>query len=273
MPHKPSSIAGHLPRKRFGQNFLHDRSVIDKIVRAINPQAGQHLVEIGPGLGALTAPLLKVAGELEAVEIDRDVIAILEQRCESQGKLTVHSGDVLKFDFRTLATRGEKLRLVGNLPYNISTPILFHLLSQAEVVQDMHFMLQKEVVERLTAMPNSKEYGRLSIMVQYRCQTHALFLVPPTAFDPPPHVESAIIRLVPYTALPHPALDEQHFAQLVNQAFTQRRKTLRNALKNVVHDEQWQQLNINPTARPETLSVAEFVALSNGLHHASNPAT
>ncbi|TPW18571.1 MAG: 16S rRNA (adenine1518-N6/adenine1519-N6)-dimethyltransferase [Halothiobacillaceae bacterium] len=227
MPHKPSSIAGHLPRKRFGQNFLHDRSVIDKIVRAINPQAGQHLVEIGPGLGALTAPLLKVAGELEAVEIDRDVIAILEQRCESQGKLTVHSGDVLKFDFRTLATRGEKLRLVGNLPYNISTPILFHLLSQAEVVQDMHFMLQKEVVERLTAMPNSKEYGRLSIMVQYRCQTHA----------------------------------------------TQRRKTLRNALKNVVHDEQWQQLNINPTARPETLSVAEFVALSNGLHHASNPAT
>ncbi|PKM42948.1 MAG: 16S rRNA (adenine(1518)-N(6)/adenine(1519)-N(6))-dimethyltransferase [Gammaproteobacteria bacterium HGW-Gammaproteobacteria-1] len=251
----------HKARKRFGQNFLHDRHVIDRIVRAIHPKAGERLVEIGPGLGALTLPLLQAAGRLEVVELDRDLIPKLAEQCAGKGELLIHSADALKFDFCSLATDG-KLRLAGNLPYNISTPLIFHLLDQARCIDDMHFMLQKEVVERLAAKPDTSDYGRLSVMVQFRCKVEQLFIVPPGAFTPAPKVESAIVRLEPY-AEPPVNVDASVLEKLVAQAFGQRRKTLRNTLKGLLDAEAIEAAGIDPQRRAETLSLQEFAALAN----------
>lgn len=256
----------HIPRKRFGQHFLHDAAIIERMVAAIAPKAGETLVEIGPGLGALTAPLLERCRVLHVVELDRDVIPPLVERCQGLGELVVHQADALRFDFTALAPEGGQLRVVGNLPYNISTPLIFHLLKSAPRIRDMHFLLQKEVVDRLAAAPNTRDYGRLSIMTQYRCRAEALFRVGPGAFRPPPKVDSAYVRLTPWETLPHPASDEALFASLVNQAFTQRRKTLRNAVRGMADAEAIEAVGLDPAARPETLSVAQIVALANRIH-------
>ena len=254
---------GHRARKRFGQNFLNDANIIAHIIDVIDPRAGDHMVEIGPGQAALTVKLLERLDRLDVIEIDRDLVARLEDLRAQFPGLTIHSADALRFDYRQLQANEEPLRVVGNLPYNISTPLLFHLLEQAAIIRDMHFMLQKEVVERMAAQPGGSDYGRLSIMVQYRCQVDNLFRVPPTAFRPAPKVDSAIVRLIPHAELPYPARDEQYFAKLVNHAFTQRRKTLRKSLKSYVAAERMEAIGIDPMRRPETLSIAEFVALAN----------
>ena len=248
-------------KKRFGQHFLNDFSVINKLIYEINPNLNDKFVEIGPGLGALTFPLLDKISALDVVEIDRDVIARLQMR--NDPKLTIHGVDALKFDFTSLLKSEEKLRVVGNLPYNISTPLIFHLLNFKNQISDMHFMLQNEVVKRITAEPNSKAYGRLSVMVQYHCKTEYLFFVGPESFDPPPKVDSAILRLSPWPDQPHTAKDEKHLSELVAQAFSMRRKTLRNNLKKMISSEQIEALNIDPKKRAENLSVSEFVTLSN----------
>ncbi len=255
--------SAHRPRKRFGQHFLHDVNVIERILRVINPLAGQSLVEIGPGLGALTRPLLEQIGCLQVVELDRDVIPRLQQHCQGVGELQIHQGDVLTLDFSELCRDSQRLRVVGNLPYNISTPLLFHLLDQSEQIQDMHFMLQKEVVERIVAGPNESAYGRLSVMLQYRCQADLLFAVGAEAFSPPPKVESAVVRLLPYRELPIRVDDEARFSELVRLAFGQRRKTLRNSLGAICCAADIAAAGIDPGARPQTLSLADFAALSN----------
>ena len=252
----------HIPRKRFGQHFLHDRGIIDKIVSAIGPQPGERIVEIGPGLGALTCPLLARHGELDVVELDRDVIPRLLENCGDKGELRVHNVDALRFDFAELAG-AKRIRVVGNLPYNISTPLIFHLLESADRIIDMHFLLQKEVVDRLAAAPGSDDYGRLSVMVQYRCRAESLFRVGPGAFSPPPKVDSAVVRLIPFAELPYPAQDEALFARLVNQAFSKRRKTLRNGLKDLLDADGIEAAGIDPGIRPERVSVEEFVRLAN----------
>ncbi len=253
----------HVPRKRFGQHFLQDTGIIQHIVNVIAPHPGQHLVEIGPGLGALTLPILKHIGHLDVIELDRDLIPSLETRCANQGTLTVYQADALKFDFAQLVQDSQPLRVIGNLPYNISTPIIFHLLQFAAHISDMHFMLQKEVVDRMAAKPNDDAYGRLSVMVQYQCEVTALFDVPPDAFHPPPKVDSSIVRLTPYQKIPYLADNYEHFENLVKQAFGQRRKTLRNSLRKIITDKDWEQIHINSTLRAEELSVADYVALSN----------
>lgn len=254
---------GHRTRKRFGQNFLHDNRVIEKIVHAVAPRAGDFMVEIGPGLGALTAPLLVASEALTVVELDRDLAAGLPGRVTQPEKLTIVEGDALRFDFLTLVQDNKPLRIVGNLPYNISTPLLFHLLQYGSQVQDMHFMLQKEVVDRIVAEPNSKDYGRLSVMIQYYCKPEFLFEVPPGAFNPPPKVTSAVFRLTPYSQKPLSAQDEKQFASLVSHVFTQRRKTLRNTLKGKLDEEGFARAQVDPMARPENLSLAQFVALAD----------
>jgi 16S rRNA (adenine1518-N6/adenine1519-N6)-dimethyltransferase len=252
----------HRARKRFGQNFLNDPHVVARIVDAVNPQAGDHIVEIGPGLGALTEALLTRIPEMDAVELDRDIIPKLAARCGALGTLNIHTSDALRFDFASLVEDGRPLRVVGNLPYNISTPLLFHLLDSRAHIQDMHFMLQKEVVNRLAAQPHSKDYGRLSVMVQYHCQVTALFEVPPHAFTPPPKVTSAVVRLVPYAEPPNPINDVDVLEAVVTQAFAQRRKTLRNTLKKVIPAKAMEQAGIDPVRRAETLSLEEFVTLA-----------
>ena len=254
---------GHQTRKRFGQNFLHDTRVIEKIVRAVSPKAGDNLVEIGPGLGAITAPLLVASEHLTVVELDRDLAAGLAGRVTQPEKLTIVEADALKFNFLSLVKDNQPLRIVGNLPYNISTPILFQLLQYGSQIQDMHFMLQKEVVDRIVAAPNSKDYGRLSVMIQYYCKPEFLFEVPPGAFNPPPKVTSAVFRLTPYAQKPVVAKDEKNFANLVGHVFTQRRKTLRNSLKGRLDEQGIINVGIDPMARPENLSMAQFVALSD----------
>ncbi|MDQ2994363.1 MAG: 16S rRNA (adenine(1518)-N(6)/adenine(1519)-N(6))-dimethyltransferase RsmA [Pseudomonadota bacterium] len=249
-----------LPRKRFGQHFLHDRGIITKIVNAINPQRTQHLVEIGPGLGALTHAILPLVDHLDAIEIDRDLIPILKESATTLGNLSIHEFDALQYDFRQL---GAHLRVVGNLPYNISTPLIFHLLEQLDCIEDMHFMLQREVVDRLAAKPGNKIYGRLSVMVQYHCHVDKLFNVAPGAFNPPPEVDSAIVRLLPYAAPPYHATSLNALRLIVNSAFSQRRKTLRKSLTNYLNPTDWQTLGIDSQLRPEQLSVADFVAISN----------
>ncbi len=221
------------------------------------------MVEIGPGLGAITCPLLEKLESLLVVELDRDVIPILQNKCGDYGDLNIHQADALDYDFGHLATKPKSLRVVGNLPYNISTPLIFHLLDSADKIRDMHFLLQKEVVQRITAPPGGGDYGRLSVMVQYRCKAEYLFTVGRGAFQPPPKVESAVVRLEPYQVLPYPAHNEKHFSGLVNQAFSQRRKTLRKSLKQLATDQHFQAAGIDSGKRPEQLSVAEFVALSN----------
>jgi len=251
----------HIAKKRFGQNFLTDQSIIHSLVEAINPKLEDIMVEIGPGLGALTQPLTKKLPHLHVVEIDRDIIAWMQNHYKV-GSLSIHESDALKFDFSKL---GQAIRVVGNLPYNISTPILFHLLDNVANIIDMHFMLQKEVVERMVAAPSTSAYGRLSVMLQYRLQMDYLFTVPPEAFDPAPKVESAFVRAVPHSTLPHLAKDEALFAKIVINAFGQRRKTLRNTLKGFLDDEGFAALAIDSQLRAENLSVAQFVAIANHL--------
>ena len=253
----------HQPRKRFGQNFLRDPGVIRRILDAIDPQPGDHLVEIGPGQGAISIGLLRAAGRLDAIELDRDLAAPLTERCREAGELRLLVQDALEFDFRTLIQDGEKLRVVGNLPYNISTPLLFHLLDQSHCIQDLHLMLQKEVVERMAADPGSKVYGRLSVMLQARCEVIPLFTIGPESFSPAPKVDSAFVRLHPFEEIPHPVRDWLFFAKLVAQAFSQRRKTLRNSLRALVPGETFAACDIPPERRAEELSVADFARLAD----------
>ena len=260
-------MKGHRARKRFGQHFLHDRSVTGRIVTALAPQPEDRIVEIGPGTGALTRELLARVAHLDAVELDRDLVARLQSGFPAD-KLTLHSADALKFEFCRLTRDGRKLRLIGNLPYNISTPLLFHLLDQARCIQDMLFMLQKEVVTRLAAGPGGKDYGRLSVMIQYRCAVEKLFDVAPGAFTPPPQVDSAVVRLVPHATPPVAVNDPDRFARLVQAAFASRRKVLRNTMKNFLRPEELLALGIDPTRRAETLSLAEFATLSNAVARA-----
>ena len=251
----------HIPKKRFGQNFLSDSDVIRSLVEAIQPLPADLMVEIGPGLGALTQPLLAKLDHLHVVELDRDIISWMQNQYASNS-ITIHNSDALKFDFSSL---GSQLRVVGNLPYNISTPILFHLLDNVANIVDMHFMLQKEVVERMVAMPSTPAYGRLSVMLQYRLQMEYLITVPPEAFEPAPKVESAFVRCVPHSSLPHPANDEALFAKVVLNAFGQRRKTLRNTLKGLLDDAGFAALNIDSQLRAENLAMSEFVRIANYL--------
>ena len=252
----------HRPRKRFGQHFLHDPRVIQKIVAAVSPRPGETLVEIGPGRGAITLPLLERCHALTAVELDRDVIPLLEEAAAGKGDLRIIQGDALATDLAALVPAGGKIRLVGNLPYNISTPLLFHFLEQAEHVTDMHFMLQKEVVQRMAAPPGGKEYGRLTVMLAARCRVEPLFNIGAGAFTPPPKVESAFVRLVPHERLPFPLRDFGRFAAIVTQAFSHRRKTLRNALAGLLDEATIREAGIEPQARPETLSAADYGRLA-----------
>ncbi len=259
-------LDGHRARKRFGQNFLTDASVIARIVSAINPEPGQQLVEIGPGQGALTRPLGERCDNLTVIELDRDLVPWLKVMFEQHANFRLLQADALNVDFASLADPDKKLRVVGNLPYNISTPLIFHLLAQLPQIADMHFMLQKEVVDRLAAGPGDKAYGRLSIMVQYHCAVQPLFTVPPAAFHPAPKVTSAVVRLVPHSPLPCPAEHPETLARLVNAAFQQRRKTLRNSLKTLLPVAQVDRLPIDTSVRPETLDLETFVRISNILH-------
>lgn len=259
-----TTLDGHRARKRFGQNFLVDHHVIERIVAAINPRADDNLVEIGPGQGALTGPLLAANPHLTAIELDRNLIHLLRQKFTDYPAFQLMEQDALKFDFTSLADRGP-LRIVGNLPYNISTPLIFHLLAHERVVRDMHFMLQREVVERLAAAPGIKAYGRLSVVVQYLCQVDFIFSVPPGAFVPAPKVESAIVRLRPHEHKSLTAVDPPLLFELVRQSFQQRRKTLRNNLKIWSDRYDLDDLPLDLGRRPETLAVDEFVTLSNQL--------
>jgi 16S rRNA (adenine1518-N6/adenine1519-N6)-dimethyltransferase len=251
----------HVARKRFGQNFLTDKQVLSDIIDAIAPRKGETMVEIGPGLAAMTALLLKQLTHMHVVELDRDLVTRLEKAYPRE-RLTVHSGDALKFDFGAIpVAEGQKLRVVGNLPYNISSPLLFHLADFAHLIEDQHFMLQKEVVERMVAEPGSKTYGRLSVMLQWRYDMSLMFIVPPTAFDPPPQVESAIVRMVPVKQqLP---CDAKRLEAVVAKAFSQRRKVIRNCVAGMFTEAQLVEAGIDPSVRPEAVSLAQYVALAN----------
>jgi 16S rRNA (adenine1518-N6/adenine1519-N6)-dimethyltransferase len=258
-------MSKHVARKRFGQNFLIDQQVIADIVNAVAPRRTDCVVEIGPGLGALTDPLLKRLDHLHVIEIDRDIIVCLQQRYLPD-RLTIHQGDALTFDFAALNQGSAAgLKVVGNLPYNISTPLLFHLAGFAGQVIEMHFMLQKEVVERMVARPGTSDYGRLSVMLQYRFVMDWLLAVPPESFDPAPKVDSALVRLIPRPPEDLTARDEIRFAALVSAAFAQRRKMLRNNLKGILAEAGFEQLGIAPTARAEELSVDDYIRIANAL--------
>lgn len=263
-------MANHKHKKRFGQNFLNNERIIQQIIAAIAPKPDQHLVEIGPGEAALTLPLLEQVAHLDIIEIDNDLIGPLTQKLGHYPAFHLHHADALSFDYGLLkAPSSPTLRIVGNLPYNISSPLLFHLMNYAESIEDMHFMLQKEVVERITAQPGVKAYGRLSVMLQYACDVEYLLTVGPENFNPQPKVDSAIIRLRPYQQKPVQAKNEKAFADLVRQAFSQKRKTLRNNLKGWLSLPQIEQCDINPASRAETLTVADFVCLANQYHDSS----
>ncbi len=255
----------HQAKKRFGQNFLVDEKIISDIIAAIRPEPGDNMVEIGPGLGALTRPLLKILNHLHVVEIDRDIVARLERdypQDDPEAKLIIHAGDVLEFD---LATLPAPLRIVGNLPYNISSPLLFHFAASAGRIRDMHFMLQNEVVERMVAGPSTPAYGRLSVMLQYRFRMEKLFDVPPDSFRPAPKVDSAIVRMIPLPAGEVEVCNEKLFAAIVRTAFGQRRKTLRNTLRGYLDEADFERLGIDPQLRAENLAVADFVWVANDL--------
>ena len=258
---------GHTPRKRFGQNFLRDESVIEAIARAIAPAESDHVVEIGPGEGALTQALIGSGFKLDVIELDRDLRTRLLAAFSTYVGFTLHSADALDFDFAALVTDNEPLRVVGNLPYNISTPLIFKLLEEAEVIADMHFMLQLEVVERLAASPGSKDWGRLGVMAQFQCEVEKLFEVPPEAFSPPPKVLSAVVRLTPHAKPRYPDVDRASLSKVVTQAFSQRRKTLRNNFKGMLEDSDFEALEIDPSARAETLSIDDFVAITMHLQN------
>jgi 16S rRNA (adenine1518-N6/adenine1519-N6)-dimethyltransferase len=251
----------HVARKRFGQNFLTDDNVLHNIIAAIAPRRGEAMVEIGPGLAAMTALLLKELDHMHVVELDRDLVARLEKAYPRE-RLTVHAGDALKFDFGSIPVpAGQKLRVVGNLPYNISSPLLFHLAEYAGQIEDQHFMLQKEVVERMVAEPGSKTYGRLSVMLQWRYDMELMFVVPPTAFDPPPQVDSAIVRMIPKRA--PLAVDRARLEAVVQKAFSQRRKVIRNCVAGMFTEAQLVEAGIDPGMRPETVGLEQYVALAN----------
>lgn len=251
----------HIARKRFGQNFLTDDVVLYDIIRSIAPEPGDAMVEIGPGLAAMTSLLLDTVRRLHVVELDRDLVERLNKRFDP-ARLTVHSADALKFDFASIPVpEGQKLRVVGNLPYNISSPLLFHLAEIAPLVRDQHFMLQKEVVERMVAEPGGKAYGRLSVMLQWRYHMELLFVVPPTAFDPPPQVDSAIVRMIPL-AQPLPC-EQALLEQVVTKAFSQRRKVIRNCVAGLFTEDELKQAGVDPQARPEAVPMEQFVALAN----------
>lgn len=256
---------GHRARKRFGQNFLHDPQVIGRIVKAIAPKPNDLLVEIGPGLGALTEPVAEAAGHLTVIELDRDLAERLVQHPTLANKLTVHQADAMKFDFTSLAQEGKKLKIFGNLPYNISTPLLFHLFQYADLIENMHFMLQKEVVQRMTAVHGSKAFGRLSVMTQYYCEAMPVVEVGPGAFKPAPKVDSAVVRLLPRAVAERAAVPAEVLNRVCLEAFNQRRKTLRNCFSNFASAEQLEQLGLNPGLRPEQLAVADFVRVAQWL--------
>ncbi|MFM7483677.1 MAG: 16S rRNA (adenine(1518)-N(6)/adenine(1519)-N(6))-dimethyltransferase RsmA [Burkholderiaceae bacterium] len=258
----------HLPKKRFGQNFLHDASVLQQITDAINPSSDDLMVEIGPGKGAMTSYLLPHLKALHVVELDRDLISLLEKQFRDK-PLTIHSGDALQFKFDQFIVDQRKLRIVGNLPYNISTPLLFHLAQYVEVIEDQHFMLQREVVERMVAEPGGRDYGRLSVMLQWRYDMTQLFVVPPQAFDPPPKVESAIVRMMPIRQ--PPACEKKNLEQVVTAAFSQRRKVIRNSLGGLFTEQQLTDAGIDPQARPETVSVDGYVRLAQRLAPSKAP--
>jgi len=264
---------GHTARKRFGQNFLHDDYIIDKIVSAIAPKSGQNLVEIGPGLGALTEPVAELVDHLTVVELDRDLAKRLREHPFIQNKLEVVEQDALKFDFSLLAKNGAeqddaqagKLRVFGNLPYNISTPLMFHLFEHCAYIQDMHFMLQNEVVKRLCAASGDKLYGRLSVMAQYYCSAVPVVMVPPSAFKPAPKVDSAVVRLVPHSKPIVDVASVDMLQKVVTTAFNQRRKTIRNSLRSLLDEAQIVALDISPEIRAEKLTIAEFARLANAV--------
>ncbi|MRT12060.1 dimethyladenosine transferase [Buttiauxella brennerae ATCC 51605] len=261
---------GHLARKRFGQNFLNDQFVIDSIVSAINPLKGQAMVEIGPGLGALTEPVGERLDEMTVIELDRDLAARLQTHPFLAPKLTIYQQDAMTMDFGELSQKiGKPLRVFGNLPYNISTPLMFHLFSYTDAIADMHFMLQKEVVNRLVAGPNCKAYGRLSVMAQYYCNVIPVLEVPPTAFTPAPKVDSAVVRLVPHATIPNPVKELRVLSRITTEAFNKRRKTIRNSLGHLFSPEVMAELGIDATLRAENISVAQYCKLANYL--ADNP--
>jgi len=260
---KKNTHLGHQAKKRFGQNFLHNDAIISRIVDAINPEPGENLIEIGPGLGALTEPVVERAGNLSVVELDRDLAERLRHHPFLAKHLTIHEIDALKFDFASLAKEEQPLRIFGNLPYNISTPLIFHLLSFKAHVKDMHFMLQKEVVDRMAAQPNSKAYGRLSIMTQYQCQVVPVMEIGPEAFQPPPKVDSAIVRLIPHKTISNKANKLETLNQVCITAFNQRRKTIRNSFKKLITAQALESLGLSPTLRPENLSIDDYIAIAN----------
>lgn len=268
----------HCPRKRFGQHFLNDFIVIEKIISSILPHKNDLMAEIGPGLGALTKKLLPLLNKLHVIEIDREIPEKLRENCKGKGgELIIHCEDVLQFNFSSLIEEeeksrdnklGNKIRVIGNLPYNISTPLLFYLFSNISLFEDMHFMLQKEVADRITAKAGASNYGRLSVMVQYYCQAEHLFIVSKEAFTPKPKVTSAVLRLKPYEVLPYKAKNKTNFEKIVKQAFMQRRKTLRNNLKELISQEELAQLDIDFSMRPQQIGVKEYVRIENYLTEA-----
>ena len=257
----PKAYQGHTPRKRFGQNFLVDEQIISQITTAVNPQKADTVVEIGPGLGAITEELVAQCDNVSLVELDRDLAAKLQSRFTPQ-QAQIYTEDALKFDFTRISEADHQMRIVGNLPYNISTPLLLRLFNFNRHIKDMFFMLQKELVDRITAPHNCKQFGRLSVISQYHCDTEYLFTVPPDAFNPPPKVQSAIIKLTPKPLSSLPPIEPEHFSLVVSKAFNQRRKTLRNSLKGVLDDQQIANANVDPKLRAENLSVDDFVRLS-----------
>jgi 16S rRNA (adenine1518-N6/adenine1519-N6)-dimethyltransferase len=256
----------HRPRKRFGQNFLHDQQVIDRIIASIAPKPSDLLLEIGPGEAALTKPLIESGAELHVLEIDRDLVARLTKKFAGTSNITIHSCDALRVDFSEISS-GRPFRLIGNLPYNISTPLIFHLLDWHELVIDMHFMLQKEVVDRMASGPGSKAYGRLSVMTQFRCNITPLFDVQPESFTPAPRVSSSIVRLQPLPGPPFDVGSEKNLGKVVAAAFSQRRKTLRNSLRSLFTAEQILAAGIDPGQRAEQLSLSQFAALARSLSY------
>lgn len=260
----------HVHKKRFGQHFLHDAHILQQIVQAIAPRPGDRLVEIGPGDGALTLPLLRALGRMTVIELDRDLIPRLSAAASGVGELEIVNADVLRVDFAKLG-QGTPLRVVGNLPYNISSPILFHCIEHLDAIADMHFMLQREVVERMAAPPGSKVYGRLSVMLQLACRVDPLLGVPPAAFRPPPKVDSAVVRLTPLPPAQRPDVDPDAIARVVRAAFGQRRKTLSNALRDVVSIDQMAAAGVDPGSRAEQLSPRTFVELARAARVPENP--
>ena len=261
--HRPNFRPYRRPKKYFGQHFLKDNNVVAQIIFALHPQSDQHIVEIGPGMGVLTEQILPLVGDMDVIELDRDIIPKLTSNCLSLGNLTIHSADALKFDFCALNKSTQKMRVVGNLPYNISTPLLFKLIEQSHCIYDMHFMLQKEVVDRLAAAPGNKDYGKLTVIIQYHYRVERLFDVSADAFSPSPKVESAFVCLKPHVSPPVTVSNIGSFAQLVAKAFSQRRKTLRNNLKDIINADQIQRLGIDPNCRAETLTLDEFAYSSS----------